>query len=32
MTICLIMRTLTLLMASGDPPDFNSTSATSLRP
>ena len=32
MTTCLIMKTLTLLMASTDAPDFISTSATSLRP
>ena len=32
MTTCLIMKTLTLLMASSDAPDFISTSATSLRP
>ena len=32
MTICLIMKTLTLLMASSDAPDFISTSATSLWP
>ena len=32
MTSCLIMKTLTLLMASSDAPDFISTSATSLRP
>ena len=32
MTTCLIMKTLTLLMASSDAPDFISTSATSLWP
>ena len=32
MTTCLIMNTLTLLMASSDAPDFISTSATSLGP
>ena len=32
MTTCLIMKTLTLFMASSDAPDFISISATSLRP